>query len=190
MSTIYHKHHIIPKHMGGSDDPSNLIELTVEEHAEAHRRLFKEHGKEEDRIAWIGLSGQAAKPEVMGMSYKLGRQKTDKILEGRYGENWRSIISKMAKDSFNHKMRNDEKFRTQIELKREESLKLAIESARSPESNKKRKQTFYKNKHQQGSNNSNYGKIWIKNPILMQNKTHPKDQPIPDGWVKGRDMNW
>ena len=33
-----HKHHIIPRHMGGTDDPSNLIELTIEEHAEAHRR--------------------------------------------------------------------------------------------------------------------------------------------------------
>ena len=29
-----HKHHIIPKHMGGNDDPSNLIELTVEEQSE------------------------------------------------------------------------------------------------------------------------------------------------------------
>ena len=38
---IYHKHHIIPKHMGGTDDPSNLIELTIEEHAEAHRKLFE-----------------------------------------------------------------------------------------------------------------------------------------------------
>ena len=24
-----HKHHIIPKHKGGTDDPSNLVELTV-----------------------------------------------------------------------------------------------------------------------------------------------------------------
>jgi len=30
-----HKHHIIPKHMGGSDDPENLIELTIEEHVES-----------------------------------------------------------------------------------------------------------------------------------------------------------
>ena len=25
-----HKHHIVPKHMGGSDNPENLIELTIE----------------------------------------------------------------------------------------------------------------------------------------------------------------
>ena len=40
---IKHKHHIIPKHMGGTDDPSNLIELTVEEHAEAHKILFEKY---------------------------------------------------------------------------------------------------------------------------------------------------
>ena len=33
-----HKHHIIPKHMGGGDENENLIELTIEEHAEEHRK--------------------------------------------------------------------------------------------------------------------------------------------------------
>lgn len=40
-----HKHHIIPRHMGGTDDPSNLVELTVEKHAEAHRQLYEQYGK-------------------------------------------------------------------------------------------------------------------------------------------------
>jgi hypothetical protein len=43
-----HIHHIIPKHMGGSNDPSNLIKLTVAEHAEAHRKRFSESMK----ISW------------------------------------------------------------------------------------------------------------------------------------------
>ena len=38
-----HTHHIIPKHVGGTDDPSNLIEHSIEEHAEAHRLLYKQH---------------------------------------------------------------------------------------------------------------------------------------------------
>jgi hypothetical protein len=60
-----HKHHIIPKHMGGTDKPSNLVELTVEEHAEAHRVLFEQHGQWEDYIAWQGLSGRIGKEEII-----------------------------------------------------------------------------------------------------------------------------
>jgi hypothetical protein len=52
-----HKHHIIPKHMGGTDEPSNLVELTVEEHANAHRILYEQHGLWQDYCAWQALSG-------------------------------------------------------------------------------------------------------------------------------------
>lgn len=65
MNLIKHKHHIIPRHMGGTDDPSNLIELTIEEHAEAHRLLYEKHGRIEDRLAWMGLSGQIGKDEIL-----------------------------------------------------------------------------------------------------------------------------
>lgn len=53
-----HKHHIIPKHAGGTDDPDNLIELTVAEHAEAHQKLFEQYGRWQDEVAWKALSGQ------------------------------------------------------------------------------------------------------------------------------------
>lgn len=59
-----HKHHIIPKHMGGSNHPDNLIELSVEDHADAHRKLYEEHGHWQDRIAWKALSGQIGKEEI------------------------------------------------------------------------------------------------------------------------------
>ena len=65
MKQIKHLHHIIPKHMGGSDDPSNLVELTIEEHAEAHRKLFLEHGYWEDEIAWKGLAGIIGKEQIV-----------------------------------------------------------------------------------------------------------------------------
>ena len=52
-----HKHHIIPRHAGGTDHESNLIELSIEEHAEAHRILYETHGRWQDRVAWLSLSG-------------------------------------------------------------------------------------------------------------------------------------
>lgn len=53
---IYHTHHIIPRHAGGTNDPSNLIKLTIQEHAEAHRLLWEQYGRLEDKLAWLGLS--------------------------------------------------------------------------------------------------------------------------------------
>lgn len=51
--------------MGGTDDPSNLIELTVEEHAEAHRILYEQHGHWQDKVAWQGLLGLIGHDEIM-----------------------------------------------------------------------------------------------------------------------------
>ena len=62
--TIYHKHHIIPRHAGGTDDPENLVLLTVEEHAESHRILFEEHGRWQDKLAWQGLAKLMTKEEL------------------------------------------------------------------------------------------------------------------------------
>jgi hypothetical protein len=59
-----HKHHIIPRHVGGTNDPSNIVELTVPEHAEAHRKLYEEYGRWQDKVAWEVLSGQMTIPEA------------------------------------------------------------------------------------------------------------------------------
>ena len=62
-----HTHHIIPKHMGGTDDHSNLYECTVEEHSELHFALYLEHGRWEDWCAAMGLSGQIGKEEIISL---------------------------------------------------------------------------------------------------------------------------
>jgi len=58
--------------MGGTDDPSNLELLSVDEHADRHRVLYETHGKHEDYIAWKGLSGKIGKDEIMKELYALG----------------------------------------------------------------------------------------------------------------------
>ena len=67
-----HSHHITPKHIGGTDDPSNLIMLTVSEHAEAHKKLYEESGRWEDKIAWQGLSGMIGHDEIIREKQSLG----------------------------------------------------------------------------------------------------------------------
>ena len=57
-----HKHHIIPKHRGGSDDPSNLVEVTVTQHAMFHYCEYQLHGKWEDKCAWMVLTENVKNP--------------------------------------------------------------------------------------------------------------------------------
>jgi hypothetical protein len=51
-----HKHHIVPRHVGGSDNADNIVELSIEEHAEEHRKLFEEFGRWQDECAYKLLS--------------------------------------------------------------------------------------------------------------------------------------
>lgn len=112
MKQVLHKHHIIPRHAGGSDDPSNLVELTIEEHAEAHRMLYEQYGRDEDRLAWKGLAGLIGKDEMVRAKASLnssrpgssnpfyGRKHTDatkqKISEKKKGHSYTKGIPKSA----------------------------------------------------------------------------------------------
>lgn len=66
-----HIHHIIPRHAGGSNDPSNLVSLSINEHAEAHRKLWEETGNELDFVAWKALSGQIGSEEARVESLRI-----------------------------------------------------------------------------------------------------------------------
>ena len=70
-----HSHHIIPKHAGGTDDPSNLVELTLEEHIAAHKKRYDELGEDYDRIAYQMMSGKIGKEAgIKQVQQEAGRQ--------------------------------------------------------------------------------------------------------------------
>ena len=64
-----HLHHIVPCHMGGSDDPSNLYECTPDEHAELHFALYLEHGDWRDWRAARGLAKLGGHPIFTGQKH-------------------------------------------------------------------------------------------------------------------------
>lgn len=45
-------------------------------------------------------------------------------------------------------------------------------------------------KYTMGKSNSQFGTKWIHNASLKTSKKIPKDDPIPNGWNKGRVINW
>ena len=174
-----HIHHIIPRHMGGTDDSSNLIELTVEEHAEAHRLLYEQHGKEEDRIAWLALCGQITHEEAVREGKRLGRQKTNEILKERYGDDWKKIIARKGNDRLLEILKQDPDFLRRVNPKSFLGKKHKEES--------KKKIGEKNSKHQKGEGNSQYGTCWITNGT--DSIKVKKDSPIPEGWRKGRKIN-
>lgn len=61
---VFHKHHIIPRHAGGSNDPSNLLKCNIAMHAFMHQLRYQEEKEEYDRLAYLGLSKQITTAEL------------------------------------------------------------------------------------------------------------------------------
>jgi hypothetical protein len=85
----YHWHHIIPKHLGGTDELDNLILLSPYEHALAHLKLFNEYGLQADAWAYNRLNRQANLNlnEIKYLKPNLGKKFSDEInaKKGRSG---------------------------------------------------------------------------------------------------------
>ena len=70
--------------MGGSDDHSNIVELTVEQHAEEHKKLYDKYGKWEDKLAYEGLMGLIPHAEMAREASRranLGKKHTPEHVE-------------------------------------------------------------------------------------------------------------
>lgn len=69
---------------------------------------------------------------------------------------------------------------------------LGVDAAKTPEANAKRKNTFKERDHQQGEKNSQFGKryTYVYSDELKQCKRIGKEDPIPEGWKKGRKLKF
>jgi len=88
MNIYTHKHHIVPRHAGGDNSEDNLVELTIEDHAIAHRIRYKLYGQIQDKLAWRMLEGQALMGETLILKSKLGWQAANKNGPLAKGRKW------------------------------------------------------------------------------------------------------
>lgn len=142
--------------MGGTDHPFNLINLTIEEHAEAHRILFEEHGRWQDEIAWKTLSGQISNAEAIKLAQSLGN------------------LNKTISEETRKKM-SDSKKGTKLSEETRKKMSIGRKGNPCPANRKK--------KEQLGKDNFMYGKKWYNNGVK---ESPFRDDEVPDGWLRGR----
>lgn len=164
-----HLHHIVPKHAGGTDDPSNLIELTVEEHAREHYLLWNQYGRWQDKVAWKGLSEMIDKENVIATIRN---------------EMWQSSSHREKFSQLMKQIWQREDYRQRHLQMSNVSQPIATLASTSPESRQKRKDSFKTIGHQQGSKNSMFGKMWITNDL--ESYRINKNDSIPQGYRRGR----
>lgn len=171
-----HKHHIVPRHMGGTDDPSNLIELTIEEHALAHKALYEQFGKIEDKMAWLALSGKTQESERLRKV--LAAREYRKFLNDdvKYAEWKRKISNTLAGRSLSdeHKRNISEGL---LKAYREERKKYVRPSDEMLLANFERN----KDKMADGRRNS---KKWLDSVTSEEMRKRKSDM------FKGRDITW
>ena len=174
-----HKHHIVPRHMGGSDDPSNLIELTVEEHAEAHRKLWEQYGNIKDYCAWKGLEGTIGKEEIV----RLLMDPTGRV----HTEETKQKISQSHKGKSKHTEESKEKlrqFRTGMKLSEEHKAKISkgLEGNTNMVGKKLGEDTKKKiSKSLEGN------KRWSSNPNVSEKERKRRSEASKERWRKYRE---
>jgi hypothetical protein len=156
-----HKHHIVPKYKGGTDDPSNLVEVTVTQHAMFHYCNWRLWGEKYDWLAWRGLTGEIGKEEL--------------VRQARLEGSIRGLKKAHSRGSTPARKKHAQRIQP-----------LAMRAALAPESRSKRINSFKAIGHQQGQSNSQYGTMWVTNGET--NKKIKKSEPIPEGYSPGRKL--
>lgn len=94
---MIHRHHIVPRHMGGDDSEENIIDLPYWAHIEVHKRLWEVYGKLEDKLAYCMLSGKTE--EVEKLRIQLAKRNYQRWLKEKPEEvkKWKKNISNSLK---------------------------------------------------------------------------------------------
>lgn len=75
-----HNHHLLPKHLGGKDDPSNIVEgVSITRHAMFHYANWQLWKSEGDWIAYQALSGAISKEKTIELVLSYAGKKGGQI---------------------------------------------------------------------------------------------------------------
>jgi len=204
-----HRHHIIPKHMGGLDVVENIEVITVYEHRVKHLILFYRFGKKEDLCAYYMLGGDIEKfRSYFGhLGGKAIQKKRKEIGLSSYGllpgSERQKAISRMGgliQGPINAQTGHMSAIQKLSDCS--EAGKMGAEVCRKLNKNSFFNEETHKNSARKGGqvqgkknaesghlkeitklSKKNKGMIWINDGV--SNKMIKKDEIIPNGFMKG-----
>ena len=163
-----HTHHLIPTYKGGTNESSNLVEVSPTCHAMFHWCNWQLWGDVRDKVAWKGLAELSQKEEIVKeLTAHFQPLNSVKGLEA---------IARLRATNSEYREREKE-FAKKLQP-------VGTNAALSEQSKAKRKETFAKIKHAQGERNSQFGTRWITDGET-ERKTL-KSEPLPEGYSYGR----
>lgn len=177
MDIYTHKHHIIPRHAGGTDDPSNLVELTIEDHAIAHEVRYRMHGDDRDRVAALMIRGQIS-----------GYDAFIEMVSRPKSEEWKKAKSEAMKGE------NNPQYGKPTSQKQKELVRVAnsVPKPHVAENMKKRhaegKSYTFTKKDCVKAIAARRPRKWYTNGNV--NKAVCDGDPVPKGYYRGRTTGW
>jgi hypothetical protein len=174
--------------MGGTDKPSNLVKLTVEEHAQAHLKLYQQYGKKEDLVAYKCLMGYLTKQEIIREICSLGGKKQgDRNRDSGHMksiQNLSDCVSAGKKGGAETIRLQKGAFGDPNERRKVASLGGKVQGKINGENGhcKKIAQQYW-DKVKNGEI-VRQSRIWITNGV--ENKMIPSEEKIDDGWRNGK----
>lgn len=196
------KHHIIMKSLGGSDDKNNIVQLMPRQHYVAHLLLYK-HYKEQMMLGndktpyYKSLCALSALIHLPASLDENGIARRAFEFGSRIYDQWKIELSQYLSNNAKKRMqelKHDKERYMQFRLKLSNAMKqyckihggIWIGRKHSKQTRQLMSNIRYDG---YGENNSRYGSHWMYNLETFEQKSFSKDQPIPEGWVKGRFCN-
>lgn len=155
----YEVHHIIPRSLGGNDEPENLVKLTFKEHLTVHHLLTKITQKK-DQIKMMRAYNMLSNfKKYNGKKYALLRQQ---FIDLYKGENHPNYGKKQKQSTIEKRLKNTDPNSLKSQLGKKGPLHPTYRKSPTEEHRQKISKTSKGHKKpngfQVGENNSNYGK--------------------------------
>ena len=175
------KHHIIPRHCGGGDNPTNIVKLTYRQHILAHLLLWKTYNRLGDETAYKFMKGIGSHDRKKLIATLGGKVQGKINAENGHIQKIQKMVNWVANGKRSAKICKERKVNAFFdpELRNKISAlggkvqgKINAENghlSRIAKLPRKRKMSDM---------------IWITDNNTT--KWHPKNESIPNGWRRGR----